>query len=115
MGNPYPPSGNRVLKLLRELDGTAIAVPDEETTAAQWDLARVEGVCTEPAGAIALAGLRRLMGLGKIKKNKKIVLIVSGFGFRDPGDANKLIDKPMTVDIKNLESLISDCQGDANI
>ena len=115
LGNPYPPSGNRVLKLLRELDGTAIAVPDEETTAAQRDLARVEGVCTEPAGAIALAGLRRLMGLGKIKKNKKIVLIVSGFGFRDPGDANKLIDKPMTVDIKDLESLISDCQGDADI
>lgn len=107
LGNPYPPSGNRVLRLLRELDGTAIAVPDEETTAAQRDLARMEGVCAEPAGAIALAGLRRLIKLGKVNKDEKVVLIVSGFGFRDPGDADKLIDKPLTVNIKDLESVIA--------
>jgi threonine synthase len=95
------------LKLLRELDGTAIAVPDEETTAAQRDLARMEGVCAEPAGAIALAGLRRLMELGKANKDEKIVLIISGFGFRDPGDADKLLDEPVMVDIKDLESLIA--------
>jgi threonine synthase len=107
LGNPYPPSGNRVLKLLRELGGTAIAVPDEETTAAQRDLARMEGVCAEPAGAIALAGLRRLIKLGKVNKDEKVVLIVSGFGFRDPGDADKLIDKLLTVNIKDLESVIA--------
>jgi threonine synthase len=107
LGNPYPPSGNRVLKLLRELDGMAIAVPDEETTTAQRDLARMEGICAEPAGAIALAGLRRLMKLGKVDPDQKVVLIISGFGFRDPGDADKLTDKPMTVDIKDLESLIA--------
>jgi threonine synthase len=107
LGNPYPPSGNRVLRLLRELDGTAIAVPDEEVTAAQRDLARMEGVLAEPAGAIALAGLRRLIKLGKVNKDEKVVLIVSGFGFRDPGDADKLIDKPVTVDIKDLESVIA--------
>lgn len=108
LGNPFPPSGNRVLKLLRELDGTAIAVPDEETTAAQRDLARMEGVCAEPAGAIALAGLRKLIRLGKVNKEEKIVLIVSGFGFRDPGDDDKLVDKPVTINIKHLESLIAD-------
>ncbi len=107
LGNPYPPSGNRVLKLLRELDGMAIAVPDEETTAAQRDLARMEGICAEPAGAIALAGLRRLMKLGKVDPDQKVVLIISGFGFRDPGDADKLIDRPITVDIKDLESVIA--------
>jgi threonine synthase len=108
LGNPFPPSGDRVLKLLRELDGTAIAVHDEEATAAQRDLARMEGVCAEPAGAIALAGLRKLIKLGKLNRKEKIVLIVSGFGFRDPGDADKLIDKPLTVNIKHLGSLIAD-------
>lgn len=107
LGNPYPPSGNRVLKLLRELNGTAIAVPDEETTAAQRDLARIEGICAEPAGAITLAGLRRLIKLGKVNEDEYVVLIVSGFGFRDPGNADKLIDKPVTVDIKDLESVIA--------
>jgi len=107
LGNPYPPSGNRVLRLLRELDGMAIAVPDEETAAAQRDLARMEGILAEPAGAIALAALRRLIKLGKVNKDEKVVLIVSGFGFRDPGDADKLIDKPVTVDIKDLECVIA--------
>jgi len=107
LGNPYPPSGNCVLKLLRELDGIAIAVPDEETTAAQRDLARMEGVFAEPAGAIALAGLRRLVQLGKIGKDEKVVLVVSGFGFRDVGDADKLIDRPVTVDMNDLESVVA--------
>ena len=107
LGNPYPPSGNRVLKLLRELAGTAIAVSDEETTSAQRDLARMEGICVEPAGAIALAALRRLVKLGKIEKGEKVVLIASGFGFRDVGDADKLIDRPVTVDMKDLESVVA--------
>jgi hypothetical protein len=47
------------------------------------------------------------MKLGRVDTNQKVVLIVSGFGFRDPGDADKLTDKPMTVDIKDLESLIA--------
>ncbi|MCK4598719.1 threonine synthase [Candidatus Bipolaricaulota bacterium] len=107
LGNPYPPSGNRVLKLLQELGGTAIAVPDEETIAAQRDLARIEGIFAEPAGAITLAGLRRLIKLGKLNKDEKVVLVVSGFGFRDPGDADKLVDKSVTIDIEDLESVIA--------
>lgn len=107
LGNPYPPSGNRVLKLLWELKGTAIAVSDEETSTAQSEMARMEGVFAEPAGAIALAGLKHLVKLHRIEKDAKVVLIVSGFGFRDPGDADNLVDKPLIVDINNLESEIA--------
>ena len=106
LGNPYPPSGNRVLKLLGEFDGTAVAVPDEETTAAQRDIARMEGILAEPAGAISLAALRRLMKAGMVRKEDKVVVIVSGSGFKDSGDADNLIDKPVRVDIKDLESVI---------
>ncbi len=107
LGNPYPPSGNRILRLLRKFDGTAISVPDEEVTAAQRDLASMEGLFAEPAGAIALAALRKLISLRRINKDEKVVLIVSGFGFRDPGDGDKLIDKPVTVDIADLERVFS--------
>jgi len=107
LGNPYPPSGDLVVKRLRDLDGTAIAVSDEETVAAQRELARLEGICAEPAGAITLAGLRRLLELGRVKKSDKVVLIVSGFGFRDPGEPQRLVDEPITVDIKELESVVS--------
>jgi threonine synthase len=93
--------------LLRELKGTAIAVSDEETSTAQSEMARMEGVFAEPAGAIALAGLKHLVKLHRIQKDEKVLLIVSGFGFRDPGDADNLVDKPLTVDINNLESEIA--------
>jgi len=82
-------------------------VPDEETTVAQRELARMEGIFAEPAGAIALAGLRRLIKLGRIRKDEKVVLVVSGFGFRDVGDADKLIDRSVTVDMKDLESVVA--------
>ena len=107
LGNPYPPSGDLVVKRLRDFDGTAIAVPDEETIAAQRELARLEGICAEPAGAITLAGLRRLLELGRVKKSDKVVLIVSGFGFRDPGEPQRLVDEPITVDIEELASVVS--------
>jgi len=107
LGNPYPPSGDCVLKLLRKSDGVAIAVSDEETTAAQRELARMEGIFAEPAGAIALAGLRRLIQLGKISKDGKVVLVVSGFGFRDEGDRDKLVDKPRSINIEDLECTVA--------
>jgi threonine synthase len=107
LGNPYPPSGNILLKLLQKFSGMAIAVSDEETTTAQRELARMEGIFAEPAGAIALAGLRRLIKLGELRKNEKVVLVVSGFGFRDVGDADKLTDRPAEVDIDSLGSTIA--------
>ena len=60
-----------------------------------------------PAGAIALAALRRLVKLGRIKRDEKVVLVASGFGFRDVGDADKLIDRSVTVDMKALESVVA--------
>jgi len=106
LGNPDPPSGNRVLKMLRKHGGMALAVPDEETTEAQWQLARWEGVLPEPAGAIALAGLKRLLQKGTVKPHERVVLVVSGFGFRDIGDADKLVDPPRVVKIQELESYV---------
>jgi threonine synthase len=66
-----------------------------------------EGILAEPAGAIALAALRRLIKIGKVNMDEKVVLIVSGFGFKDPDDADRLIDRPVVVDIKDLESVIA--------
>jgi threonine synthase len=109
LGNPYPPSGNRVLKLMREFDGTALSVSDGETIEAQRNLARYEGILAEPAGAVALAGLKRLIGLRMVSEEQRVVLVVSGAGFRDPGDIESLADTPTVIDIANLESVIQEC------
>lgn len=107
LGNPNPPSGARVLNLIRETDGWAVAVTDGETTTAQRDLAKLEGIFAEPAAAISIAGLRKLVKLGKIHKDEKAVAIASGFGFRDPGDIGKVVDKALIVDISELAAVIA--------
>lgn len=99
MKDGIPPAHTRI----GEHEGTAIAVPDTETVAAQLDLARMESVFAEPAGVIALGGLMRLMQQGKIQKEERIVLIISGFGFRDPGDIEAVADARVLLDITHLE------------
>jgi threonine synthase len=94
---------------MREFDGTALSVSDGETIEAQRNLARYEGILAEPAGAVALAGLKRLIGLRMVSEEQRVVLVVSGAGFRDPGDIESLADTPMVIDMANLESVIQEC------
>jgi threonine synthase len=51
-----PPDGQLAVAAVRESGGCSVAVSDEDTMAAQAELARTFGVFVEPAGAIAFAG-----------------------------------------------------------
>ena len=78
--NPYPPSGNAVLRLLKELNGLCITVSDEEILDAQMLLGR-EGVFVQPASATGIAALRKLLKK-KIEENAKVVSILTGSGLK---------------------------------
>lgn len=77
-GNPL--DGLEALQVLRESNGMAEIVTDREIIKAKEFLAKKEGVFAEPAGAVSLAGLIKLQG--QLKKNSRIVLIVSGNGLK---------------------------------
>ncbi|MCQ1530777.1 threonine synthase [Lutispora saccharofermentans] len=79
--NPYPPSGNRVLKLLRQNGGISAAVSDEEILKAQALMAG-EGIFGQPASAVPLAVVIKLKAEGILKGNEKIVCIVTGSGLK---------------------------------
>lgn len=72
----------QVLAALRESNGTALAVSDEEITAAQLDLARTEGIFAAPEGAATLAGLRHLRAAGWIAAQETVVLFNTGSGLK---------------------------------
>jgi threonine synthase len=87
--NPYPPSGNQVLRKLRENSGLALAVSDEEILDAQGLLAR-EGIFGQPAACAPLAGAKRLVDNGYLKPEDRIVLIITGSGLKVPSALDHL-------------------------
>ena len=71
-----------VLRAVRESNGTALAVSDEEISAAQRELARVEGIFAAPEGAATVAALRHLKAGGWVQPEERIVLFNTGSGLK---------------------------------
>ena len=67
-----------VLRALRESDGAAVAVPDNDMVAAMKELARLEGISAGPEGAATLCALRELVKTGIIKPEDHVVLFNTG-------------------------------------
>lgn len=79
-----PASWKKALKAIRMSGGTAEKVNDQEILEAQRLLARNEGIFTEPAGASSIAGLKKLLELGVVDSDEKVVCICTGHGLKDP-------------------------------
>lgn len=79
----YEKDGTYTLKLIRESNGVAIAVTDEEIKEAMRDLSQLEGIFAEPTGAASLAGLRKLYEQNIVDSNSRIVCLITGHGFKD--------------------------------
>ena len=79
--NPYPPSGNQVLRLLKNNGGIATAVTDEEILKAQALMAK-EGILGQPASSVPLAAIIKVKEEGFLKGNEKVVCIVTGSGLK---------------------------------
>jgi threonine synthase len=93
-----PVSWKKAMTAIRESDGTAETVTDEEILSAQKLLARVEGLFVEPASASSIAGLIKLVQNGTIDKDERIVCVTTGHGLKDPDTAVKMSEKPVEVD-----------------
>ena len=81
IANPYPPSGNAVLKLLREFGWLCATMSDDEIVEAQRKLAG-EGLFVQPASATGIAALKKLTESGVIPKGSKVVSILTGSGLK---------------------------------
>lgn len=93
-----PVSWKKAVNAIRESNGTAETVTDEEILDAQKILARIEGIFVEPASASSIAGLKKLVKSGVIGKDEHVVCITTGHGLKDPDTAIKQSEKPVEVD-----------------
>jgi len=82
IGNPV--NWKRALKALKESNGTALTVTDDEIIKAQKLLARKEGIFIEPASAASIAGLKKLVENGEVDVDEIIVCVATGHGLKDP-------------------------------
>ena len=73
-----------ILKILRESNGLAISVTDEEILESMRELAHEEGIFACPEGAATWAALKRLKELSAIDPMEQIVLLNTGSGMKYP-------------------------------
>ena len=80
-----PASGYEAIQAMRTTRGFADAPNDAEILGGQGLLARTEGVFTEPAGGTTVATLKRAREDGRIDRDERVVLLVTGNGLKAPG------------------------------
>ena len=77
-----PRNGAMAVKYIRASGGFGVTVSDEQILAAEKELARQTGVFAEPSGAASYAGLLRLLDEGRIARDERVVLLVTGSGLK---------------------------------
>ena len=71
-----------VLEILRESNGTAIAVSDDEIMEAFKELAEEEGIFAAPDGAAALVAYKKLVESSFLLREDRVVLFNTGSGYK---------------------------------
>jgi threonine synthase len=80
IGNPA--SWKKALRVIRESGGAVEQVSEVEIAVAKAEIG-AEGVGCEPASAVTLAGLKKLVKRGFVKSSEFVVLVLTGHLLKD--------------------------------
>jgi threonine synthase len=105
--NPYPPSGNQVLRKLNEHNGIAVAVSDAQVIAAQKKMAAI-GIFGQPDSAVPLAAIEQMRREKKLNQSDSIVVIVTGSGLKYPAAFEQHQMNILSCKLDNLKEFITD-------
>ena len=81
IGNPV--SWRKAIRVLEATGGTCEQVSEEEIALAKAEIG-AEGLGCEPASAVTLAGLKKLLRSGFVAVDEKVVLVLTGHVLKDP-------------------------------
>lgn len=101
-----PRNPDKALNAIRESNGVAVNVSDEEILAAMRLLGRTQGVFGEPAGVTGTAGVKKALELGLISPDSTVVSIVTGNGLKDVQNGIRAAGEPMLVK-PDMDALLS--------
>jgi threonine synthase len=79
----HPASWEKAVKVLQATGGACEQVSELEIAKAKAEIG-VEGIGCEPASAVTLAGLKKLLQQGFVKREETVVLVLTGNLLKDP-------------------------------
>ena len=94
IGNPA--DGIYALRVLKQSDGSAYAVPEPEVVEGIKLLAETEGIFTETAGGVTVSALRNLAESGVIKPDELTVAYITGNGLKTQEAVEEVVD-PLSI------------------
>ncbi len=80
IGNPA--SWRKAARVIQQTGGYCEQVSEAEIALAKAEIGQ-EGIGCEPASAVTLAGLKKLMRHGKIHRDESVVLLLTGHTLKD--------------------------------
>jgi threonine synthase len=81
IGNPA--SWRKAVRVIQQTGGWVDQVSEAEIALAKAEIG-AEGIGCEPASAVTLAGLKKLVQQGKIAADESVVLLLTGHTLKDP-------------------------------
>jgi len=81
IGNPA--SWRKAARVIEEMGGWCEQVSEQEIALAKAEIG-AEGVGCEPASAVTLAGLKKLVAQGRVTAGERVVLVLTGHTLKDP-------------------------------
>ena len=93
IGNPA--DGRYAARAVRASGGWGTACPEDAVLEGMAVLAETEGILSEPAGGVVVAGLRQLVAEGRIERDESVVICITGNGLKTtelfhPGEGRRL-------------------------
>jgi threonine synthase len=107
IGNPA--DGYYALRVARQSGGGACAVTDDELIDGMKLLAQTEGIFAETAGGVVVAGLKKLVTSGAIKKSELTVAFITGAGLKTQ-EAVADVVKPLIIKptVESFEEVLAE-------
>ena len=81
IGNPA--SWKKAARIIEQTGGWCEQATEQEIALAKAEIG-AEGVGCEPASAVTLAGLKKLIAHGKVTRGERVVLLLTGHTLKDP-------------------------------
>ena len=92
-----PRNADKALNAIRESNGIAVNVSDDEILDTMRLVGRTCGVFGEPAGSAGTAGVRKAVRDGLIPSSATVCTVVTGNGLKDVTNAIKAAGEPLNI------------------
>ncbi|MEO6198010.1 MAG: threonine synthase [Dehalococcoidia bacterium] len=104
IGNPA--DGYYALKIMKDTNGSAAAITDEEIVSGIQLLAETEGIFAETAGGVVIGGLKRLVENGTVHPDEVVVAFITGAGLKTQEAVEPALKPALTIQptIESFES-----------